>query len=194
MMIRTAELETYQTAWAVPQYADYAPGEQFVSIFVQMSGATGGSVLDAGCGSGRGALALRKAGFDVILCDFTGDGLVPDAQSLRFIETCLWDPLGPKLGYLFGRKVDYVYCTDVLEHIPPVFTMLVVSRLLEVARKGVFLSISTVQDQFGPWIGKSLHQTVQNFADWRDQLSEVADVVEARDFLVTGLYYLRPRC
>lgn len=195
-MIRLAERETYETAWALPQYAEHAPGVQYAKFFQEMAGARSGqTVLDAGCGSGKGALELRARGFSVTLCDLTPDGLVSEARGFPFIEACLWDDLQQHLGYVFGRKFDWVYCCDVLEHIPPVFAMLVVSRLLAVARKGVFLSISTVQDQFGPWVGKAaLHQTVQDFGVWKAQLEEVADVVEARDLLIAGLYLVKPRC
>jgi hypothetical protein len=82
----------------------------------------------------------------------------------------------------------------VLEHIPTPFTMLVASRLLEVARKGVFLSISLMPDQFGVWVGESLHKTVQTFPQWKAQLDTVGRLVEARDLLHCGLFWVEPRC
>jgi hypothetical protein len=66
--------------------------------------------------------------------------------------------------------------------------------LLEVARRGVFLSISLMPDQFGKWIGKPLHQSVQTFPEWRDQLAAIGRVIEARDLLHTGIYLVEPRC
>jgi hypothetical protein len=81
-----------------------------------------------------------------------------------------------------------------MEHIPPAFTMLVVARLLEVARSGAFFSISLVPDAFGAWVGKPLHQSVQSFTQWRDQLATLGEVLECRDLLTTGVYFVRPRC
>lgn len=190
MSLVTKERELYETAWAMPAYSEYAPGEGLVPVFQAMSGAKARqTVLDAGCGSGKGALALKAAGFDVRMCDLTDAGLVDEAKALPFKPACLWSPLKPQLGYQsLGNAVDWVYCCDVMEHIPQAFTMLVVSRLLEVAKRGVFLSISLQQDQFGAWIGQSLHQTVKDFVWWKEQLSAVGTVGECRDFIGSGVY------
>lgn len=187
----THEREKYQTAWAIEAYAKNSPGAQLVGMFRDMAGADGGTVLDAGCGSGKGALALHAAGFDVTMCDLTPDGVVPEAQELPFVATALWDALTPVAYMAHGRNVfDYVYCCDVLEHVPTPFTMLVVARLLDVAHCGVFLSISTVPDQFGSFVGEQLHRTVQPFVAWRDQLGTIGRVVEARDLLASACFYV----
>lgn len=189
MTLLTRERETYEAAWAFKPYAEYAPGEKYLPLFLDMAQTTmRGSVLDAGCGSGKGSLALRAAGFDVTACDLTDAGIVPEAKAVPFIQTALWSDLKRQVGFR-----DWVYCTDVMEHVPPTFTMLVVSRLLEVARRGVFLSIALMPDEFGKWIGKPLHQSLQNFNQWREQLDTVGQVVEARDLLHTGVYLVHPR-
>jgi len=160
----------------------------------------GATVLDAGCGAGKGAIALASAGFTVTLCDHTDAGLTPDALAVGpFIQTNLWDDLSP-VAYLAGvargtepgAPFDYAYCCDVLEHIPTPFTMLVVSRLLAVASRGVFLSISLQADNCGALVGEPLHLTVQSFVQWRDQLATLGRLVEARDLMSTGVYYLEP--
>jgi len=86
---------------------------------------------------------------------------------------------------------DWVYCTDVLEHLPPQFTMLAVDQMLRVATRGVFLTISTQPDQFGVWVGRSLHQTVQHYVWWRDSLRELGELVDARDLIGTALFVIR---
>jgi SAM-dependent methyltransferase len=192
------EASTYTDVWAVSSYSDHSPGEQFASLFIDMapidtSRVRGVTILDAGCGSGKGAVALQKLGFSVKMVDITAAGLVPAAKDIPFFEASLWDDLSTKIGYNFGGKVDYVYCCDVMEHIPPQFTMLVARRLLDVARRGVFFSISLVPDNFGIWIGKPLHQSVYPFTVWRDNLDAIGKVIECRDLLDTGLYYVEPR-
>jgi SAM-dependent methyltransferase len=185
----TRERETYEQAWAFKPYAEYSPGVKYLPLFLDMTRTTmRTTVLDAGCGSGKGALALKDAGFDVTCCDLTPAGLVPEAADVPFVQTALWADLKRQVGFR-----DWVYCTDVLEHIPPTFTMLVVSRLLEVSRRGVFLSIALMPDEFGKMIGKPLHQSLQNFAQWREQLDTVGHVIEARDLLHTGVYLVHPR-
>jgi len=185
------ERETYRQMWAVDEYAQHSPGEHYLPIFLDMIGVTrcedDASVLDAGCGSGQGGVALSRLGFNVLLCDVTPDGLVSDAMALPYVDACLWHDLrvwGP---------FDYVYCCDVLEHIPTAFTMLVVRRLLDVAAHGVFLSISFQPDVMGHWVGTPLHQTVMPFTWWRDALSAVGEVIEARDLLNAGVFFVRRR-
>lgn len=190
------ERETYTDVWtALDHYGDLSPGAKYVPLFLDMARIDPaqtfkGTILDAGCGNGKGALALAEQGFTVTLVDVTDAGLLPqvrDSLTLRFRPSCLWEDLRP-VGL-----ADYVYCCDVLEHIPPTLTMLVVHRLLQVARKGVFLSVCLDPDVNGLWMGKALHLTVQSFIEWRDQLATIARLVESRDLLHTGLYYLEPR-
>lgn len=197
--VSSAETETYRQVWGLNGYGDYSPGERFASIFVDMvqahdaryllpKGVRTATVLDAGTGTGKGALALQAAGFDVTACDLTAEGLIDAAKDLPFHEVCLWGDLQAVVG-----RHDWVVNCDVLEHLPTPFVMLTVHRLLEVAREGVFLSIALVPDAFGAWLGKSLHQTVQPFDVWKTQLGELADVVEARDLLMTGVFLLKAR-
>lgn len=185
--IAEAERAKYDDMWAVDAYTKYSPGERLILTFMEMSGARRqDSVIDAGCGAGRGAVALREQGFDVRCCDLTGSALLPEAKDLPFREGALWEDLGQK-------TVDWVYCCDVLEHVPTAFTMLVIRRLLDVARKGVFLSICHIPDTYGIWIGRTLHETVQPFVWWRDNLATLGCVVEARDLLISGLYLVTPK-
>lgn len=185
----TTERAKYESIWALESYAAHSPGERALPVFLDMAKpSVGASVLDAGCGSGKGAVALRAAGFNVTCCDLTAAGLSEPARDLPFVEACLWDDLTPHVG-----AVDYVYCCDVLEHIPTAMTMLVIARLLAVARCGVFLSISTVPDSYGAWVGESLHQTVQPFVWWRDNLRALGNLVEGRDMLAAGMFLVEPR-
>jgi SAM-dependent methyltransferase len=220
MSLVAQERAIYDAMWGVPDYAKTSPGEQLVPAFLEMSGAVPSgdpswferfpmghasrgwmaarktqTVLDAGCGSGKGAVMLAKAGFRVAMCDLTDTGLIDEAKPLPFFPVCLWESIGAQVAWP-ERQFDWVYCCDVLEHVPPTFAMLVVNRLLEVARKGVFLSIALQEDNFGVWAGRPLHQTVQNFVAWRNQLSAIGTVKESRDLLMNGLYFVghRSRC
>lgn len=182
----------------IKHYADFSPGKEYVPMFLDMAciekwQASRYEVLDAGCGTGQGAMALRDVGFKVRMCDITPSGLLPEARDMPFSEVVLWQPLKGKTGYVQGGRFDYVYCTDVLEHIPPQLTMLVISRLLEVTHRGLFLSISLTRDNLGVWLGKQLHQTVQSFVWWRDNLNDIGQVIEARDLLNTGIYLVAPK-
>lgn len=190
MNLHTVEREKYDAIWSIDGYAAMSPGEKYIPLFLELAKArTGwhtGSVLDAGTGSGKAAVALASAGFCVTCCDLTPSGLIDEARDLPFFAQCLWKP--------FDRPqfFDWVYCCDVLEHIPPAFTMLVISHLLKAAKKGLFLSIGMTPDHFGVWVGEPLHVTVQPFTWWRDHLSQLGTVVAARDLLNAGVFYVEP--
>ncbi len=169
----------------VPEYVNHSPGERFADLFMETSGAQpGDTVLDAGCCSGKGGLALKERGLDPTLMDITKVGLVPDAQALKFWQAPLWEPS--------TFDWDWVYCTDVMEHIPSEYVMLALTQLLMRARKGAFFSISLIPDGFGIFIGQPLHITVQPYTWWRDRLEELGVTLEdKRDFLGTGIYFAR---
>lgn len=195
--ILDTEREKYQDVWAsIDTYAEYAPGLTRAPMFLDMVGAARGTLLDAGTGSGRGALALKAAGFEVYLCDVTPAGIVPEAQALPYSDACLWRDLAPiarGVGHPGRTRFDFVYCCDVLEHVPPQFTMLAIDQLLRVTKRGLFLSISLQPDNFGAWIGQPLHQTVNQYRWWRDSIRELGEIVEARDLLTDGVFFVRPR-
>lgn len=189
MSVVEAERALYRDIWALDSYAQYAPGEVYLPAFLTLAGSMRPrTVLDAGCGSGKAAVALVREGFRPTLFDLTNDGLIEDAKALPFVEGCLWRP-----SAALDRWFDYVYCCDVLEHVPPQFTMLAIDQLLRRTRIGLFLTVSLVPDVFGAWAGKPLHQTVQPFTWWRDSLRELGTVTDARDLHESALFFVTPR-
>lgn len=191
MDVVAAERSLYTDVWTgVEAYGRHSPGAAYVPLFRAMTGAERGSVLDVGCGSGKGAIALAAAGFDVALADLTDAGLDEDARRFPFSEACLWSPT---FGSDVSGPYDYTYCCDVLEHVPPEYTMLAIARVLETTRRRLFLSIALQPDQFGMWVGRPLHQTVQPFEWWRDRVRSLGRLIECRDLLASGLYVVQPR-
>jgi trans-aconitate methyltransferase len=186
MSLLETERATYETVWSsVEGYAQHSPGEQYLPLFLQVVGDWRGTVLDAGTGSGKGAVALHRAGFDVLTCDVTDAGMVDEAKTLPFAAACLWGDLSA------FHPVCWVYCTDVLEHVPPQFTMLAIKNMLDISLDGLFLTVSLVPDSFGVWAGKSLHQTVQPFTWWKDSLKELGTVTEARDLISNAVFVVQ---
>lgn len=189
MSIIKREVETYTDIWAAPHYADHSPGEMYLPVFLSLAKERG-HVLDAGTGSGKGALALQKAGFRVTLCDISDAGLIAEAMTLPFKNAVLWQSLKPLTP---TGTFDYTYCTDVLEHLPKQFTMLAIHHLLSVSRVGLFLGVSLVQDTLGAWIGKPLHQTVESFQWWKESLAEIGHVTDARDLLDSACFFIQAK-
>lgn len=181
--IAEREKDTYETMFGIEAYSVESPGETFAPLFVEMAKPKLGElILDAGCGSGKGTLALRALGHSVIMADLVDARCEEARLNASFTGgVCLWDDL-------YSLYADWTFCCDVLEHIPTEFTMLVVANLLKIAHRGVFFSIALEPDNFGALIGKSLHQTVKPFTWWRDRLVELGTIIECRDLLTTGLY------
>lgn len=185
-----AEQEKYQRMWRdVEAYRAVSFGSQLVGPFLALSGAKPGQrIVDVGCGTGRASVTFAELQLRPTLVDATIDALDPAARHLPFVESCLWrnwiDPI--------GEEHDFAYCCDVLEHIPPEFTMLVVERCLQAA-PSAFLHINFEPDAFGRSIGEPLHLTVQPFTWWRDRLGELGTLTEARDLLGSGFFFLHRR-
>jgi 2-polyprenyl-3-methyl-5-hydroxy-6-metoxy-1,4-benzoquinol methylase len=186
MSLTQTERAKYELLAAVPQYAEFSPAERYLPVFLELVGDSRGTVLDAGCCTGKGGVLLKAHGFDVTLCDLTDSHLVDGAKALPFVSACLWHEVD-------SFTHDYVIACDVLEHIAIEYTMLVVRNLLAIAKRGLFLSIALQPDQFGVMVGEHLHQTVQAFPWWKARIGELGDIVDARDLLNVGLYYVRPR-
>jgi 2-polyprenyl-3-methyl-5-hydroxy-6-metoxy-1,4-benzoquinol methylase len=189
MSILQTETNTYAELWSgVESYGTTSPGEEMLPVFLDCIGTQRhGHVLDAGTGSGKGALALQAKGFRVTCVDVTDAGLIPEAKALPFYTGCLWHDLK---RFAPTGSFDWVYCTDVLEHIQPQFTMLACEQMLRVSRRGLFLSVSLVPDNFGVWVGKPLHQTVESYQWWKESLGELGRVTDARDLHHAAAFYV----
>ena len=155
----------------------------------------GSSIIDFGSGTARASLALAQLGFRVQMLDITEqsmdseveDYLVDNPVNLKFKEVNLWDT-----NSMFQYHAEYGYCCDVMEHIPTEYVMLVLNNILACTPRAFFY-ICLVPDAFGQIIGKPLHLTVKPFLWWREKLNEVANVVDARDLLHNGMYYVESR-
>jgi len=169
------EREKYQAAWGLADYHKVSPGEKYADIFATYADPES-KVLDLGCGAGAGGNALEKLGYKVTFCDLDNWGNVKP-----FIKSCIWE-----LPH-FTTRWEWIYCCDVLEHIPSEFIALSLDKI-RVNSPNAFLSIGLTEDHFGKVIGEPLHLTVRPFTWWRDFLKEFGEVENARDCQHTGIY------
>jgi predicted RNA methylase len=85
--VRPLEKDLYKMMWERPEYRVVAPGENIAHEFLkQAKPKPGATVLDLGCGTGRGGLNLAFfGGMDVTMVDFAGNCL--DADIVPMLET-----------------------------------------------------------------------------------------------------------
>lgn len=175
---RSKERSKYERMWAQPAYREVSPGEHWATTFLsQIRAAADAEVIDFGCGTGRGGLALALlGGMRVRLVDFAANCLdedvaaacVSQSERIRFDECDLSLPI--------QWNAAYGYCCDVMEHIPPEQVATVLTNILASAQH-VFFAISTVDDALGALIGEPLHLTVQPEEWWIEQIQLAGGVV-----------------
>ena len=171
--VRPLEKDLYKMMWDKPEYRQVAPGEQIAHEFLkQAKPKQGATVLDLGCGTGRGGLNLAFfGGLDVTMVDFADNCLDKDIvpmletqkHALRFVEADLSQPLPVQAAYGF--------CTDVMEHIRPHHVDKVIENCLA-ACQHVFFQISTVDDICGVLVGHKLHLSGHPYEWWLKKLKD----------------------
>lgn len=176
------ERDKYRVMWGIDSYRTVAPGEDVAPLFLEVV-KPDGVVVDFGCGTGRGALALERAGVKVFLTDFAGNCRDAEANGLPFME---WDMTEP---CPMGLSAPYGFCTDVMEHIPPEDVEKVLSNIFAVAPR-VFFSIGTTPDIGGALIQQTLHVNVMNHSAWRDVLSRFGRISFEQEGGASSVFYV----
>lgn len=177
-----SEEEKYQLMWGNPEYRIMSPGENVASTFVRLCRPTG-KVIDFGCGTGRGSLAIAKEAIcDLLLVDFTTNSRDPEAIDLPFLCADISKPM--------DIRGDYGFCADVMEHIPPELVEKTIKNIMEVT-PCTFFQISLVPDNLGGLIGHPLHLSVHSFEWWSDLFARLGFcVLWHRDQGDSALFYI----
>lgn len=178
------ETEKYEMMWSHPAYRDYSPGEECAKTFIETASPQAGSLIaDIGCGTGRGTKALSGMGeFRHILVDFAANCLDPDLRALPFVRADLRNDL--------CLRADYVYCTDVMEHIEPEHIERVLLNIKSVAPRA-FFQISLVEDNMGALIGQPLHLSVHPYEWWVDKFQALGySVISSGSTPEAAIFYL----
>jgi SAM-dependent methyltransferase len=172
------EQKKYEKVWREAKYREVSPGEHMASVFLeQVKPAADSSVIDFGCGTGRGALMLALMGrLKVQMLDFASNCLDSEVA-----QACITQPTRISFQQFdLTRMPDvsaaYGFCCDVMEHIPPQDVKTVLRNILASANS-VFFGISTVPDQLGSLIGETLHLSVHPLSWWIEAVQEIGAVV-----------------
>lgn len=180
------ERSKYERMWAVEDYRRTSPAQRDLERFFSMCEALQPqTVLDLGCGTGRAALELFLQGMQVAMVDIAANCLDPEVRSFvdhppedrkgqfTFTEACAWD-LKPALG---SKTWDWVFCFDVMEHIPEERVDAVLEEASRHMVLGGFFQICTTHDGFGRRIGETLHLTVKPNEWWLEKLGKHFEIV-----------------
>lgn len=177
-----SEEDKYELMWSNPEYRIMSPGENVASTFVQLCRPIG-RVIDFGCGTGRGSLAIAKeSNCELLLIDFTTNSRDPEAQHLPF--------LCADLSKTIPARGEYGFCADVMEHIPPELVEQTIKNIME-ATPCTFFQISLVPDNLGGLIGHPLHLSVHSFEWWAGLFARLGFyVLWHRDQGDSALFYI----
>lgn len=154
-----SEQEKYRMIWNYRDYGDISPGSDLAELAVKQLGLKEGiSVLDLGCGSGKGGARLRMlSGCDVVQVDIA-DNCRDQNVYFPFHIRDLREPI--------GLSAEIGYCCDVMEHIPPEDVERTIRNLM-VAAPRVFFGICLIDDNWGELIGHLLHLSVHPQLWWK---------------------------
>lgn len=178
------EQKKYEEMWNHTDYRVNSPGYESVPLFFDAFKRhleEGDSLTDYGCGCGLAALRFLERGLKVKLVDIAKNCLEDKIFSLTllrpdelsFTEASLWE-LPDSLG-----ESDWVYCADVLEHLPTEKTDSVLSQIASRTRKGGLFQVFHKDESFGELIGKPLHLTIESEEWWHKRISSHFDLLVA---------------
>ncbi len=179
------EKAKYEALWEhLPEYRESSPGLELVGNFLQFFQSeirTGQTLIDFGCGTGQVVPQFLNRGLFLSLVDLSSNcldqgipflmQLCPD--QLKFYEASLWD-LPKNL-----LPSHWIYCCDVLEHIPEDKIDQVLQAMASRTKRGGYLSISLCEDKIGKIIREPLHLTVKPRDWWQEKISQYWQIVHA---------------
>jgi SAM-dependent methyltransferase len=181
--IQKTEQKKYEEVWSNKEYRQVAPGEEtFLTFLEQVSPQAGDTVIDFGCGTGRGAQALKAHGLKVTGVDFAANCLDPEVD-IEFVQA--------DLTKIIPVNSRYGYCTDVMEHLPPEQVGDVIKNILNSSTL-VFFQISCVEDTMGYLVGAPLHLTIQDHDWWKQKIESCGGkVLWSKDLVDTCQFYVQ---
>ena len=176
--IGLTEQAKYEKMWNIEDYRKVAPGEGTAHTFLEQARPLKDStVIDFGCGTGRGGLMIALFGNTIVtLLDFAENALDDDVRQIVKAQPERLKWLQANLTKQIPITASYGYCTDVMEHIPPEQVDLVLTNILRAANN-VFFQISMEDDVMGARIGESLHLSVHPYDWWVKKFREHEAVV-----------------
>lgn len=183
----------YEKMWNQDLYRQRSPGLLLTTFFlyhIQNRIKVGDSILDFGCGTGAASLLFFEKGFDVTLIDIANNCLNPQARNLaenktskfEFIEASLWD-LPQNVN-----SCDWIYCIDVLEHLPESKVIPALQAMAKKTKKGGALQVFLEDETLGESIGEKLHLTIYPLNWWVEKISSFWEIEHIQEIIPNVRY------
>jgi SAM-dependent methyltransferase len=110
-----------------------------------------GTALDFGCGPGRVTAGLAAAGFGRAIGVDVSPGMLAKARELVDDDRCEFvHDAGTELASIPDESVDLVYCSRVLQHLPPSLAHGYIRHFLRVAVPGGVVAFQLPRGPVGP--------------------------------------------
>lgn len=167
------ERDKYNQMWSMQQYRTVSPGASYMPGVISFCKTVGlKSVLDVGCGSGVNIESFIRNDIDAHGIDISDTAMHNPMLQERFTRGEAWDM--PFKDSTF----DFVFSTDVLEHIPPTMVDQTLSEIARVCSGNAFLSISLIRDTCGNLIGEELHLSIFSPEEWTRRINKYFDIID----------------
>lgn len=133
-------------------YEDYQPTEKYIKKLKKKTYTSvyklmrlkkyrkngGNTFLDVGCNIGATVRAAQKLGYDAMGIDLDG---VSVAKAQELFEKCEFEACSTFDLVKMGRKFDFIYCSEVIEHVPSPHEF--VQSLADLMTSGALLYLTT---------------------------------------------------
>jgi SAM-dependent methyltransferase len=161
----------YGQKWENPAYRQHSAGGAMAERVHRLLGfKPSDTIYDLGCGTGRATRFFANAQMYAIGVDVTDRGLTHD---IRFEKRCLW-----QAGDL--APFDWVYCVDVLHHIPRARIEATLDAMASLGTRGGFLEIGLELGTLGIPSAPLAHPTIEPAEWWRQAIAKRWRIVHAQ--------------
>jgi hypothetical protein len=185
---KITEAEKYRRMWEYESYRVTSHGEKCTPTFLEVAKPPEGStVIDFGCGTGRGAIALKEAGLVPTTVDIADNCREHEALRLPFYLHDMREPLP-------NARADYGFCCDMMEHVPTDAVVATLTNIMDCAPIA-FFQINTLPDAMGVHIEQPLHLTVKPFKWWKKTFEDLGCEILWSDYDIVASQFLvrKPR-
>jgi 2-polyprenyl-3-methyl-5-hydroxy-6-metoxy-1,4-benzoquinol methylase len=172
------EKAKYERMWTHEIYRFSSPGLEAAPLFLETFKEDirpGDSLTDFGCGAGVAALSFLESALRVHLVDIA-DNCLEDKiatlmllrpDQLSFTQSSLWEIPDSM------EKSDWIYCVDVLEHLPSDKVETALAMLASKTKQGGLIQVFHKEEPFGSLIDETLHLTLQPEKWWTERISSL---------------------